>query len=273
MCTLISIKPSDFLLIVQPSTSGQLTLILPLLQYANDAMIMDIGSATYPEIQKECTRLGLRAVGRRSVLVRRLMSSSSYQQNSLTLQSREDKEFQPSHVHRAEIHEGGMQELDTSSLVQVMQGCRGDLEGEISDWLVERRRGPRVDLDTLMESAFKALAIIGEESESQAKELAELDLRLDSLEESVAKMKASTGTYRELRSRFLSTFKRDKLGTATKADLSIAGEGTVPEGGDAAIDAMLYEGTRGRRDFITFRKLYGLEPETVLKIRKSSCYL
>ena len=289
--TLISIRPSGFLLVVQLDTSDRLTLILPL-QYANDTIVMDTNSATYREIQIECKRLGLKAAGTREELIKCLESSTSHQQNSFTQQNREDTEFQPSHVDGAEIHEGGkiheedeiheeceiheegIPELATISLVPVIQERRGDLEGEISDRLVERRRGPRVDLATLVESAYKTLAVSRRECELQAKELAENQLRLDSLEESVGRMTASMGTYRFLRNRFLSTFKRDKLGTATKFDLSIiAGGKSVPDGGDAATDAMLYQGTRGRRDTVTFRKLYGLEPETVLKIRKSSCYL
>ena len=235
---------------------------------------MDTNSATYREIQIECKRLGLKAAGTREELIKCLESSTSHQQNSFTQQNREDTEFQPSHVDGAEIHEEGIPELATISLVPVIQERRGDLEGEISDRLVERRRGPRVDLATLVESAYKTLAVSRREHELQAKELAENQLRLDSLEESVGRMTASMGTYRFLRNRFLSTFKRDKLGTATKFDLSIiAGGKSVPDGGDAATDAMLYQGTRGRRDTVTFRKLYGLEPETVLKIRKSSCYL
>jgi len=234
---------------------------------------MDTGSAKYQDIQKECKRLGLRAVGRRNVLIRRLVSSASYRQNSLMLQSQEDTEFQPSHVDRAEIHEEGIPELATSSLVPVMQGCRGDLKGEISDQLVERRRGPRVDLATCVEFAEKAMTLGKKRCESLDKNIAENQLRLNSLEESVGRMTASVGTYHFARNRFLTTFK-DKLGRATEADLRIIAEGEfIPEGGDAATDAMLYEGINGRRDFTTFQKLYGLQPETVRKIRESSCYL
>ena len=277
--TLISIRPSSFLLVVQLDTSDRLTLILPL-QYANDTIGMDTNSATYREIQIECKRLGLKAAGTREELIKCLESSTSHQQNSFTQQNREDTEFQPSHVDGAEIHEGGeiheegIPELATSSLIPVMQGCRGDLKGEISDRLVERRRAPRVDLATLAESAYKGIAVSREQRESRAKKLAENQLRLDSIQESVSRMTASMGAYRALRNRFLSTLKRDKLGTATKFDLSIiAGGKPIRGGGDAATDVMLYEGTRGRRDFITFRKLYGLLPETVRKIRKSSCNL
>jgi len=235
---------------------------------------MDTNFATYREIQIECKRLGRKDAGTREELIRCLESSTSHQRDSFTQQNREDREFQPSHVDGAEIHEEGIPELATSSLVPVMQGCRGDLKGEISDRLVERRRGPRVDLATLVESAYKGIAVSREQRESRAKKLAENQLRLDSIQESVSRMTASMGAYRALRNRFLSTFKRDKLGTATKFDLSIiAGGKPIRGGGDAATDVMLYEGTRGRRDFITFRKLYGLLPETVRKIRKSSCNL
>jgi len=234
---------------------------------------MDTNSATYKEIQIECKRLGLQAAGTREELIILLESNTSHQQNSLTLQSQEDTELQPSQVDRDEIHEEGIPELATNSLVSAMQGCRGDLEGEISDLLVERLRGPCVDLATRVEFAEKAMALGKKRRESLDKDIAENQLRLNSLEESVGRMTASMGTYHFARNRFLTTFK-DKLGRATEADLRIIAEGEfIPEGGDAATDAMLYKGINGRRDFTTFQKLYGLQPETVRKIRESSCYL
>ena len=53
----------------------------------------------------------------------------------------------------------------------------------------------------------------------------------------------SLDAYKLPRNRFISTFKRDKLGTATEADRKIiAGGKAWAHGGDAAVDALLYQG-------------------------------
>ncbi|KAA8895182.1 hypothetical protein FN846DRAFT_912061 [Sphaerosporella brunnea] len=81
------------------------------------------------------------------------------------------------------------------------------------------------------------------------------------------KSDVSLDAYKLLRNRFISTFKRDKLASATEADRRIIGEGNAwAHGGDAVVDALLYTGTGGRRDFKAFEKLYGFPPETVQRI-------
>ncbi|CUS11286.1 unnamed protein product [Tuber aestivum] len=70
------------------------------------------------------------------------------------------------------------------------------------------------------------------------------------------------------RNRFISIFKRDKLGRATEADLRIIGTSDkLIQGGDALADAFLYTGACPRRDFTVYKKLYGFLPETVRRIR------
>lgn len=69
----------------------------------------------------------------------------------------------------------------------------------------------------------------------------------------------SLDAYKLLRNRFISTFKRDKLGNMNDADKRIIGVGNAwAHGGDVVVDAQLYEGTGGRRDFTAFEKLYGM---------------
>ncbi|KAF8466208.1 hypothetical protein BDZ91DRAFT_816757, partial [Kalaharituber pfeilii] len=66
---------------------------------------------------------------------------------------------------------------------------------------------------------------------------------------------------------FISTFKRDILENATDSDRRIIGAGNAwAHGGDAVVDAQLYRGAGGRRDFGAFKKLYGFPPETVERI-------
>ncbi|KAA8894186.1 hypothetical protein FN846DRAFT_975501 [Sphaerosporella brunnea] len=93
------------------------------------------------------------------------------------------------------------------------------------------------------------------------------DIKIASLEDRVSSLTRRLAAYKLLRSRFISTFKRDKLANATEADKRIIGTGNAwAHGGDAVVDALLYTGTGGRRDFKAFEKLYGFLPETVQRI-------
>ena len=85
--------------------------------------------------------------------------------------------------------------------------------------------------------------------------------RINLLENSVVKD-------RNFRHRFISTFKRDKLGNATEEnhDLIRAGSDSA-HGGDCVTDSSLY-GANGRRDTSTFETLYGLHPAIVPTIRE-----
>jgi len=97
--------------------------------------------------------------------------------------------------------------------------------------------------------------------------IASQDFKIASLEDSVSGLKSSLGAYKILRNRFISTFKRDKLGTATEAERRTITEGNGwAHGGDAAVDALLYEGVGGRRDIVAFEKLYGMSPGDVRMI-------
>jgi len=228
---------------------------------------MDPDSAGYLELQAECKASGIRAVGTREDLIRRLKSHQSHKRNPLTPQSQKHREFQPSRADLAEnCDQEAIPELTTSSLVPVGQAW--GREGETSDQFVHRRRPLcSTDIPALVEAMEKASTALTETLESGDKQLAELQLRVRSLEKGVASLTAFPSAYHHTRNRFLSTFKKDKLGRATGDDLKIIAQGNVKaEGGDAATDALLYEGAMGRRDFTTFQKLYGLQPEVVRKI-------
>ena len=195
------------------------------------------------------------------------MDPNSAKRNPLTPQSQGDAGYQPSRVDRAEnSDEGAVPEQATSSLVPVKQAW--DPEGETSDRFVHRRRPLcSTDIPALVEAMGKARTALAETLESGDKQLAELQLCLRSVEKDVRSLTAFPSPYHHTRNRFLSTFKKDKLGRATVDDLRIIAQGNVKaEGGDAATDALLYEGTMGRKDFTTFEKLYGLHPAIVLRI-------
>ena len=97
-----------------------------------------------------------------------------------------------------------------------------------------------------MEAAERASTVFAEMLESNHKQLAELELCLRSVEKDVSTPTAFPSAYHHTRNQFLSTFKKDKLGRATVNDWRIIDQGNVKaEGGDAATDALLYEGTMG----------------------------
>jgi hypothetical protein len=96
-----------------------------------------------------------------------------------------------------------------------------------------------------------------------------IEARHESIESSLSAIRggvASIETSAPRRNRFMSMFKRDKLGTATRADLEIIGPGRRAEqvhGGDAIADAGLFIGNGSRRDVSTYEHLYGMSPRVV----------
>ncbi|RPB02832.1 hypothetical protein L873DRAFT_1732661 [Choiromyces venosus 120613-1] len=100
------------------------------------------------------------------------------------------------------------------------------------------------------------------ELEQQATEFTSHRAKVASLEDHVGSLTTSIEAYKLLRNRFISTFKRDKgLVNATEADRKIIAEGNGwAHGGDVVVDALLYQGTEGRRDRLAFEKLYGIMP-------------
>jgi len=84
-----------------------------------------------------------------------------------------------------------------------------------------------------------------------------------SLQGQVAGLTLSLDSYKGVRNRFISTYKRDVLKRATDADRLIIASGSASaHGGDAAADALLY--TQGlRKDYHIYRKLYGIDPGVV----------
>ena len=195
------------------------------------------------------------------------MDLDSAKKDPLAPQNQKDTEFQSSRVDLAEnCDEEAIPELATTSLVPVKQAC--DPEGETSDRFVHRCHGfCSDDLSARVEAMEKASTALAEKLKSNDERLAELQLHLMALDKRVSNVAAFPSPYHHTRNLFLSTFKKDKLGRATGDDWKIIAEGNVKaEGADAATDALLYEGPKGRRDYTTFQKLYGLPPQIVRRI-------
>ena len=83
----------------------------------------------------------------------------------------------------------------------------------------------------------------------------------------MSSLTCSLDAYKLLRNRFISTFKRDKWENATDRDRKIIGvENSWAHGGDAVVDAQLYQDLNGRREFSAFKKLHRFVPEIVQRI-------
>ncbi|CUS07938.1 unnamed protein product [Tuber aestivum] len=120
-----------------------------------------------------------------------------------------------------------------------------------------------VRIDALQEQQAEYLTTIA----THSKALDSLEFLAGFIEDRITTMAALSSPYKHQRNRFISIFKRDKLGIATETDLRIIGaRDDLVEGGDAVVDAILYTGLGGRRDYTAFQRLYGFQPETVLRI-------
>jgi len=79
----------------------------------------------------------------------------------------------------------------------------------------------------------------------------------------------SSKEYMQVRNRFISVFKRDKLHTMESSDYKIITNGNIAaDNGDAFADAALYTSLNQRSDGDTFMTLYGLHPELVSSMSK-----
>ncbi|CUS06960.1 unnamed protein product [Tuber aestivum] len=117
--------------------------------------------------------------------------------------------------------------------------------------------GMKAKLD-MHESKIDLLETRTKDLESEAKEL----------RARVTTLSLAAQDYKQVRRRFISTFKRVKLpDQMEESDYDIIRDGnSIAHGGDAAVDALLYEGIGGRKDIYAFQQLYGLHPSDVRRI-------
>ena len=96
------------------------------------------------------------------------------------------------------------------------------------------------------------------------------DDEITQLKDRVYNLEVSSKKYMQLRNRYISTFKRDKLCTSNSTDHAIIrNRSQVTHVPNAITDAALYTSLNQRSDTVTFEKLYGLDPAQVS--RMSEC--
>ncbi|RPA91450.1 hypothetical protein L873DRAFT_1714216 [Choiromyces venosus 120613-1] len=221
------------------------------------------------DLREQCRSAGLDTTGNKADLVKRLKNQKKQKnREELSPGDQDDPKYDAILVTKSKT--GSEEEMKSEA-----KDVPGLQEGELK---VQKVRGEPfvgnhwgLDLASL-EECIRAL----EEKTSALEESASAHkLRQSALKDEVNLLWDDVFTltlcvpeYSRVRNRFISTFKRDKLNNATESDIGSIQEGNImAHEGDAAVDALLYEGLNGRRDPSAFKELYGMHPADVVKIR------
>ncbi|PWW72858.1 hypothetical protein C7212DRAFT_347670 [Tuber magnatum] len=220
-------------------------------------------------LQDECKGLGLSSTGR----VAQLTKHIDNQKKSKQISSKDEEDPMCDAILVTQSMLGDKDDMKIQAKAAYEQELEkeelevGHVRGEV---YVGNRRGVglagmKAKLD-LLETQVKNHEIWAKDHESRAKDL-ESDAK--ELRARVATLSLAAQDYKRVRQRFISTFKRIKLpDQMEESDYDIIRNGnSIAHGGDAAVDAWLYEGIGGRKDIYAFQQLYRLHPsEETLKI-------
>ena len=184
---------------------------------------------SYKELRAKCKSLGLRAGGSKEELAKRI--NAQITATSTTSDESGNPDLCDCIVATG-VEYGGEDEMRAGAAVVRQAELERELEVETlagGQVAVDNRRG--LDVAELKTKVYEL-----REFEGGAKS------EIASLEDRVQSPSQSLQNYKLVRSRFISTFKRDVLGTATDAGREIVrGGNTWAHGGDAIADAQLYE--------------------------------
>ena len=158
-----------------------------------------------------------------------------------------------------------MKEDAKDALGRALQSEELQIEDVKGKLVVGNRRG--LNMAASLDAVQMEVDVLKATVASQGATIASQGATVASLEERVVSLASSLDAYKRIRSRFISTYKRDKLGITTDEDQKIISEGNGrAHGGDAVVDAKLYEGMTRRRDPSAFKKLYGVTPGEIAYI-------
>ncbi|PUU77492.1 hypothetical protein B9Z19DRAFT_1128236 [Tuber borchii] len=115
------------------------------------------------------------------------------------------------------------------------------------------------------------IASQNEKIASHKEEIASQKAEVTRLRKDVYRLQVSSTKYMQLRDRYISTFKRDKLGPSNRTGKKIIkkGNNVFSHGPNAITDAALYTLLNQRSDIDPFEKLYGLNPAQVSGLHHS----
>ncbi|RPA91752.1 hypothetical protein L873DRAFT_1867002 [Choiromyces venosus 120613-1] len=211
------------------------------------------------DLREQCRSTGLDTTGNKADLVKRLKN-------------------QKKQKNREELSPGDQDDLKYDAILVTKSKTGSEEEMKKGELKVQKVRGEpfvcnRWGLD--LAGLEECVGVLEEKTSALEERASAHKLRQCALKDEVNLLWDDVFTltlcvpeYSRIRNRFISTFKRDKLNNATESDIDSIQEGNImAHEGDAAVDALLYEGLNGRRDPSAFKELYGMHPADVVKIR------
>ncbi|RPA89136.1 hypothetical protein L873DRAFT_1832076 [Choiromyces venosus 120613-1] len=209
-------------------------------------------STNVEDLQKQCKSAGLDATGNKADLVKGVKNQKKQEnREALSPGDQDDPKCDAILVTKSKTgSEEAMKNEAKDALGQALQDEELKVEKVRGEHFISNRHG--------LGFAGVSNSTRGEQESSSGRGESALENEVKFLKGYSSILKLSIGEYCHVWNRFISTFKRDKLNNATG--------NTTAHGGDAIVDALLYEGLNGRCDPSTFNELYGLHPGDVLKI-------
>ncbi|PWW72484.1 hypothetical protein C7212DRAFT_348103 [Tuber magnatum] len=181
-------------------------------------------------LQKQCKAAGLPTKGSKAQLTKRLKDWRECKESSP-----ENEDYPKCDAILAT--DAGTKMDAKVALGQALQEGELEVERVRRAIFVGNRRG--LDLADLQQRVH----VVEHKTASLKDEIAFLKDGLGQMNDRLSTLTLALREYRQVRERFISTFKRDKLKNDTKTDRKIIQGGNITaHGGDAAADALLYEG-------------------------------
>ncbi|CUS11649.1 unnamed protein product, partial [Tuber aestivum] len=223
---------------------------------------------TVEDLRKQCKAAGLQTKGNKAQLTKRLEEWSESRESSA--ESADHPKCDAILGAVAKVSSDVQTIMDAKvSLGQALEKGQLEVERVHGVAIVGNRRGLDLgDLKLRVSITEHLIASQNDRIASQSDRISSLEKELGVVNDRLSTLTLALREYRQVRERFISTYRRDKLHDATARDFKIIQEGNVvAHGGDAAADALLHDGPDRRTDTMVYRRLYGMHPSDVRLIR------
>ncbi|RPA92051.1 hypothetical protein L873DRAFT_1818402 [Choiromyces venosus 120613-1] len=221
------------------------------------------------DLRKQCKSAGLDTTGNKADLVKRLKNQKKQKnREELSPADQDDPKYDAILVTKSKTSSEEEIKSEAKDVPGLQEG-EHEVQKVRGEPFVGNRRGRGLTgIGERIRALEEKTSALEERASARNLRLSALKDEVNLLWDDVSTLKLCVPEYSRVRNRFISTFKRDKLNNATESDIYIIQEGnTMAHEGDAAVDALLYEGLNGRRDPSAFKELYGMHPADVVKIR------
>jgi hypothetical protein len=230
--------------------------------------------ASLHELKERCRALGLSSGGNKMQLIRRINAH----QAATTVESSPECECEAQAIIAKPIKLQGDDEMISEARLVLQNASQQDRLQSENFVFVGNEGGLRYADKTVQADSMEAqlLSVKQRLSNIEAERLVERDERSverNRLLERIEVLEKSSSTLSEMRNRFLTFYKRDKMRKELDAsdESFIAAGNATAHGGNAKYDAKLYDG--GRKDYHVYTKIYGLHPAVVSTRKSTNLYI